>query len=106
MDLRTLWRRLIKRPLVLVIILVLSALAGYAGWSATEGEAESKGAIVVVPPWFVESEVFPNPVLNLTERTTNLASALVIALQRRDVGSFVLAEGATDYSMSNLGDNL
>lgn len=106
MSLNMLWRRLIRRPFVLMIVLVFAALAAYAGWNSTNGEVESRTALLVVPPWYLESETYPNPVLNLTDRTTALASAIVKAVQSNDVRAFVAEAGATDYTVSNLGDNL
>ena len=95
MSVNMLWRRLIRRPFVLMIILVFAALAAYTGWNSTDSEAESRMAVLVVPPWYLESELYPNPVLNLTDRTTQLASALVVVIQRYDVRAFVAESGAT-----------
>jgi hypothetical protein len=106
MSLNTLWRRLIRRPFVLMVILAVTALATYAGWSSTDSQAEFRTAVLVIPPWSFESELFPNPVLNLGERTTALASAITTAVQTNDVMKFVAESGATGYKVSNLGDNL
>jgi hypothetical protein len=106
MSLNMLWRRLIRRPFVLMIILVFAALAGFAGWNSADNEAESRMALLVVPPWHLEDENFPNPVLNLTDRTTQLASALVIMVQSNDAQAFVAESGATGYTVSNIGENL
>jgi hypothetical protein len=109
MNLNVLWRRLIKRPLVsvlMLILLILAGLAGYAGWALAGGQAESRSVVVVVPPWSVEDENFPNPMLNLTERATALASALVVAIQRSDVEASVVEAGATSYQASNIGSDV
>jgi hypothetical protein len=104
------WRRLIQRPLLLVLILVvlaLAGLAGYAGWVRAGGQAESRSAVMVVPPWSVEDENFPNPMLNLGERATGLASALVVAIQERgDVAGSVRETGATSYEATNIGSDV
>jgi hypothetical protein len=106
MSLNTLWRRLIRRPFVLVIIVVFAAAAGYAGFKSTNGEAQSQMSVLVVPPWYLEDATVPNPMLNLTDRTTQLASTLVVALQASDTATFVEGAGATSYSVTNLRDNL
>jgi capsular polysaccharide biosynthesis protein len=106
MSLTTLWRRLIRRPFVLVIIVAFAAAAGYAGFKSTNGEAQSQMSVLVVPPWYLEDQSVPNPMLNLTDRTTQLASTLVVALQSQDAAAFVAGAGATGYSVTNLRDNL
>lgn len=106
MSLNTLWRRLIRRPFVLVIIALFAATAGYAGFKSTNGEAQSQMSVLVVPPWYLEDTTAPNPMLNLTDRTTQLASTLVVALQGNDTATFVEGAGATSYSVTNLRDNL
>jgi hypothetical protein len=106
MNLKVLWRRLLQRPLVLALILILAALAGYAGWVTAGGQAESKAAVVVVPPWSMEDENFKNPMLNLGDRATALASTLVVAIQRSDVGESVRGAGATSYEASNIGTDV
>ena len=106
MSLSTLWRRLVRRPFVLVIIVVLAASAGYVGFKNTNGEAQSQMSVLVVPPWYLEDQTVPNPMLNLTDRTTQLASTLVVALQSSDTAAFVEGAGATAYSVTNLRDNL
>jgi capsular polysaccharide biosynthesis protein len=97
---------MIRRPLILAIIIIFAAGAGWVGWNSTNGEAQSRTSVLVVPPWYLESESAPNPVLNLTDRTTQLASALVIAMQTNDTATFVADTGATGYTASNIGDNL
>ena len=106
MSLSTLWRRLVRRPFVLVIIVVIAASAGYVGFKSTNGEAQSQMSVLVVPPWYLEDQSVPNPMLNLTDRTTQLASTLVVALQSADTAAFVEGAGATGYSVTNLRDNL
>lgn len=106
MSLSTLWRRLVRRPFVLVIIVVFAASAGYVGFKSTNGEAQSQMSVLVVPPWYLEDQTVPNPMLNLTDRTTQLASTLVVALQSSDTAAFVEGAGATAYSVTNLRDNL
>ncbi|BBZ30518.1 hypothetical protein MMAD_48130 [Mycolicibacterium madagascariense] len=106
MSLSTLWRRLVRRPIVLVIIVVFAASAGYVGFKSTNGEAQSQMSVLVVPPWYLEDQSVPNPMLNLTDRTTQLASTLVVALQSSDTAAFVEGAGATGYSVTNLRDNL
>jgi hypothetical protein len=103
-------RGLLRRPLVLVLLLVLLTLsgwAGYVGWNSAGGQAESHATFVVVPPWSVEDENFPNPMLNLGERATGLASALVVAIQQRsDVGASILQTGATGYDLTNISSDV
>ena len=106
MSLSMLWRRLMRRPFVLMIIVVFAALAAWAGWNRTDGEAQSRTAVLVVPPWYVEDVTVPSPVLNLTDRTTQLASALVVAIQTDDTAAFVAEAGATGYAISNISDTL
>jgi len=106
MSLNTLWRRLVRRPFVLVIIVLFAAAAGYTGFKSTNGEAQSQMSVLVVPPWYLEDTTAPNPMLNLTDRTTQLASTLVVALQANDTATFVEGAGATSYSVTNLRDNL
>ncbi|MGB3482219.1 MAG: hypothetical protein WBB07_08380 [Mycobacterium sp.] len=104
------WRRLIRQPLVLVlllVILVMAGLAGHSGWVRAGGQVESRSAVVIVPPWSLEDERFPNPMLNLGERATGLASALVVALQQRsDVADSVLGTGASSYELTNIGSDV
>jgi len=103
-------RRLIQRPILLVlvlVVLVLAGLAGYAGWVRAGGQAESRSSVVVVPPWSVEDANFPNPMLNLGDRATGLASALVVAIQERsDVADSVRDTGATSYDVTNIGSDV
>ena len=102
MNPNTLVRRLMQRPFVCLFILILAALAAYAGWAGAKGGAESRSAVVVVPPWSFIDENFKNPMLNLTDRATALATALVVAIQRGDVQGAVVNAGATSYDASNL----
>ena len=95
-------RRLMQRPFVCLLIVILAALGGYAGWVGAKGGAESRSAVVVVPPWSFIDEYFKNPMLNLTDRATALATALVVAIQRGDVQGAVVNAGATSYDASNL----
>jgi hypothetical protein len=90
----------------LVIIVIFAGVAAYMGWSSTNGEAQSQASVLVVPPWYLESETVPNPVLNLTDRTTQLASTLVIAVQTSETAAYIADVGATGYTASNIGDNL
>lgn len=106
MSLDTLWRRLVRRRIILALVVVCAALAGYFGYHSASGEAQSEVSMLVVPPWYLEDEKMPNPMLNLTERTTQLASTLVVALQGRDTAAFVDGAGATGYTVTNLRDNL
>ena len=106
MSLTALWHRLIMPPLVLAMLIVFAGLAGFVGWNSTHGEAQSHTAILAVPPWYLEDVSAPNPVLNLTERTTALASALVVALKSDDTAKYVAAGGATGYTATNIRDNL
>src|SRR3982074_3986209 len=101
MSLSMLWRRRMRRPFVLMIIVVFSALAAWAGWNRADGEAQSRTAVLVVPPWYVEDVTVPSPVLNLTDRTTQLASALVVAIQTDDTAAFVAEAGATGSAIHN-----
>ncbi|MCI4675905.1 hypothetical protein [Candidatus Mycolicibacterium alkanivorans] len=89
-----------------MIIIAFAAVAGYAGFQSTNGEAQSQMSVLVVPPWYLEDASVPNPMLNLTDRTTQLASTLVVALQSSDAAAFVEGAGATGYSVTNLRDNL
>jgi hypothetical protein len=102
MSLNQLWRRLIRRPIVLTIMIVLAALGVFVGWTSVDPEAESTAAVLVVPPWTSESEMFPNPLLNLGDRATALATTLVAAIQTSDVKRATAEAGATDYQVSNL----
>jgi hypothetical protein len=106
MRLNMLWARLIRRRLILVIIVVFAAIAGYAGWYSTHGEAQSHTSVLVVPPTNLADASAPNPVLNLTDRTTALASALVVALHTDQTANYVAAGGATAYTATNIRDNL
>lgn len=106
MNLKVLWRRLMRRPLTSAVILILAASSAYAGWVSAGGQAESHAAIVVVPPWSMEDENFKNPMLNLGDRATALASALVVAVQRSDVENTVRDAGATSYEASNMGTDV
>ena len=106
MNLTVIRQRLTRRPLITGLILILAALAGYAGWVSAGSQAESHAAIVVVPPWSLEDENFKNPMLNLGDRATALASALVVAIQRDDVEGSVRDAGATSYEASNMGTDV
>jgi hypothetical protein len=106
MNFTVLRQRLTRRPLITGLILILSVLAGYAGWISAGSQAESHAAIVVVPPWSLEDENFKNPMLNLGDRATALASALVVAIQRDDVEASVRDAGATSYQASNMGTDV
>jgi hypothetical protein len=102
MSLNQLWRRLVRRPVVLMIILVLAGLAAYVGWTSADTQAESRAAVLVVPPWSFASEDFPNPLVNLTDRATQLATTMLTAVQTSEVKLNVMETGATDYQVSNL----
>ena len=106
MVLNRLWRRITQRPLVTALILVAAVAAGIAGWVSAGGQAQSSAAVVVVPPWSVEDENFKNPMLNLGDRATALATTLVVAIQRSDVENAVLQAGATSYQVSNVATDV
>jgi len=57
---------------------------------------------LVVPPWSFETEIFPNPMLNLGDRTTQLATTMLTAIEASDVRQYVMETGATDYQVTNL----
>jgi hypothetical protein len=93
---------MMRRPLLPVLILIAAALAGYVGWTTAGGQAESQSAVVVVPPWSLEDVNFKNPMLNLGDRATALAGALVVAISRSDVEEPVRGAGAISYEVSNM----
>jgi hypothetical protein len=85
-----------------MIILILAGLAAYAGWVSAPKEVESRASVLVVPPWSFESAIFPNPMLNLADRTTALATTMVAAVQTSDVRENIMEAGATDFQVTNL----
>lgn len=102
MSLDQLWRRLVRRPGVLALILVIASIFAALGWTTAQTETISTANILVSPPWKLDNENIPNPMLNLGDRATSLANVLALALQSDEVVQFAKDGGAQSYTVSNL----
>ena len=100
-------RTVLAKPLVLVVLVVVTAAAGAVGWSSTSPHYVSGGAVLVIPPGAGNTDAGRNPFANLNGGPPLLAHVLATSSGSPEARDKVAATGAQpDYQLSTLaGDS-
>jgi hypothetical protein len=86
-------RSLLRRPVALVLV-VLVALAGAAyGWRSASVTYESSASVLIIPPPGTEGTASSNPLVNLDHNISQLALTVSSQLQADAVRDAVVAAG-------------
>jgi hypothetical protein len=106
MDVAQFFRRLVRRPVGLIVVILLAVGAGYYGWSSTTVQYTSTGAVLVIPPGAGNPNATVNPFVNLDNNMAQLAVVLQTSAGSDDAHRAVqAASGSSNYTMTTVAGN-
>lgn len=97
------FRWAVKKPVIIIVVLVCALIGGIQGYRSTSTHYETSGAVLVIPPGAGNQNAGMNPFVNLTTGTAQLAFVLATATQSEDARAAVAKTGASpDFQIQSV----
>ncbi len=93
----------LKKPAIIVIVLLCAVLGGIQGWRSTTSHYETSASVLVIPPGAGSQVATDNPFANLGTPSAQVAYVLVTSAQSQEARAAVQATGASpDYTLNSV----
>ncbi|GAB3133828.1 hypothetical protein GCM10027289_24370 [Tsukamurella serpentis] len=103
MNVLEFFRWALRKPVIIVIVLVCALLGAVQGYRSTTSTFETAGAVVVIPPGAGNTDAGLNPFVNLSQGTAQIANILATGAQSDQAREAVAKTGASaEYVITSM----